>query len=188
MAFPTLEAGEIHEMITQLPPARAGWIIALTATATAAALIAGCGGNASSGSESSNSPSSQAGTANGSAATVTAGQNKVIIDGQDQGVPERINCNTNGGVFAKLGYGDHGAGFELNDADPPEVKSVHFDRFVVNGTTLELLFGADTAGSGNAKAAKDGNTYTVTGTATGKDVSDPTQQVSKSFEIDVTCP
>ena len=186
MAFPTLESGEIHEMMTQLLPARAGWIFALTITA--AVLVAGCGGGASSGSQSSNSPSSQAATGSGSAATATAGQNKVIIDGQDQGAPERINCNTNGGVLAKIGYGDHGAGFELNDADPPEVKSVHFDRFVVNGTTLELLFGADTPGSGNATAAKDGNTYTVTGTVTGKDASDPTQQVSKSFEIDLTCP
>jgi Mycobacterium 19 kDa lipoprotein antigen len=40
----------------------------------------------------------------------------------------------------------------------------------------------------NASATKDGNNYKVTGTATGVAEANPTQQVSKPFEIDVTCP
>jgi lipoprotein LpqH len=74
----------------------------------------------------------------------------------------------------------------LNDATPPGVKGVQFSNTVIHGgATLEYDSGTN---SGDAEVSKDGNSYTITGTATGKDVSNPTQQVSKSFQIDVTCP
>ena len=42
--------------------------------------------------------------------------------------------------------------------------------------------------AGEAKATKDGNTYKISGTATGIDMANPMQPVNKPFEIDVTCP
>mgnify|MGYP001551097788 CR=1 FL=1 len=53
----------------------------------------------------------------------------------------------------------------------------------VNGVTLQYAQG----GQGNASATKDGNTYKVTGNATGVDMANPMQQVNKPFEIDATC-
>jgi ipoprotein LpqH len=44
------------------------------------------------------------------------------------------------------------------------------------------------AGQGEAKAEKDGNTYKISGTATGIDMANPMQPVNKPFEIQVTCP
>jgi hypothetical protein len=39
-----------------------------------------------------------------------------------------------------------------------------------------------------ATATKDGNTYTIKGTATGVDMASPMQPMTKPFEIAVTCP
>ena len=41
---------------------------------------------------------------------------------------------------------------------------------------------------GEATATKDGSTYKINGTATGVDMANPTQPVTKPFEIAVTCP
>ena len=70
----------------------------------------------------------------------------------------------------------------LTDANPPEVKSVGLGN--VNGVTLAYAAGA---GQGNASATKNGNSYKITGTATGVDMANPAQPVNKPFEIDVTC-
>ena len=53
------------------------------------------------------------------------------------------------------------------------------------GVTLGYQQGT---GQGEATAEKDGNTYTITGTATGVDMANPLQPVTKPFEIEVTCP
>jgi lipoprotein LpqH len=43
--------------------------------------------------------------------------------------------------------------------------------------------------TGKAQATKDGNSYKITGTASGVDISNPMAgPVNKPFEIDVTCP
>jgi lipoprotein LpqH len=55
----------------------------------------------------------------------------------------------------------------------------------VNGVTLGYQSGT---GQGEAKATKDGNKWTISGTATGIDMANPMQPVNKPFEIDVTCP
>jgi lipoprotein LpqH len=41
---------------------------------------------------------------------------------------------------------------------------------------------------GEASATKDGNTYKISGKATGVDLSNPLQPLTKPFEIAVTCP
>ena len=55
----------------------------------------------------------------------------------------------------------------------------------VNGVALGFQEGAP---GGSATATKDGKTYTVTGTATGVDMANPMQPVTKPFEIAVSCP
>lgn len=72
------------------------------------------------------------------------------------------------GIAAVLGAGD-------------SVTSVGLGN--VNGVTLAVA-----PGVGEAKAVKDGKTYTISGTATGVDMANPMQPVNKPFEIRVTCP
>ena len=55
----------------------------------------------------------------------------------------------------------------------------------VNGVTLGYQYGT---GQGEAKATKDGSTYTISGTATGIDMANPMQPVNKPFEIDCHLP
>ena len=40
----------------------------------------------------------------------------------------------------------------------------------------------------DAKAEKDDKTYKISGNATGVDMANPMQPVTKPFEIEVTCP
>jgi ipoprotein LpqH len=40
----------------------------------------------------------------------------------------------------------------------------------------------------NATAMQNGKTYKITGTAAGVDVANSQQAVTKSFEMDMTCP
>ena len=55
----------------------------------------------------------------------------------------------------------------------------------VNGVTLGYQSGVN---QGEATVQKDGDTYTISGTATGVDMANPMQPVNKPFEIQVTCP
>jgi lipoprotein LpqH len=107
---------------------------------------------------------------------------KVTIDGKDQNVQGATICTKAGGnVSIAVGGPTSGISVVLADATPPTVKAVQLGN--VNGVTLQYAQG----GQGNASATKDGNTYKVTGTATGTDMANPMQPVSKPFEIDVTC-
>lgn len=156
-------------------------VLAVAATTVVAAALAGCAGNKSS----TNSSSSSA--VSGSAgARQNAGQNKVVIDGQDQGVANRVLCNTmNAGTRLTVGMGNNRAVVDLSDANPPAVRAVHIDTLAVNGMTFAYDSGTN---QGSAQLTTAGKTYTITGTVMGGVASDPTQQVSKSYEIDATCP
>jgi lipoprotein LpqH len=108
----------------------------------------------------------------------------VTIDGQDQNVQGSVVCSTMAGtVNIAVGAATTGIAAVLTDANPPQVKSVGLGN--VNGVTLGYQSGVN---QGNAEATKDGNTYKITGTATGVDMSNPLQPVNKPFEIDATCP
>ena len=156
-------------------------LMASLGAAVVVVAMAGCSGN--SGNSSSPSP---AGTSS-SAASGTAGpqQNKVLVDGQDQGAVEHVRCSTmTDGMRMKISMGDHGVVVILNAATPPGVKGVQFSKTVLNGgVTLEY---DSRKNEGSAQVAVQGNGYKITGTGIGKDSSN--QQVSKPFEIDVTCP
>ena len=107
----------------------------------------------------------------------------VTIDGKNQNVGGTVVCTTAGGnVNIAIGGAATGIGAVLTDANPPEVKSVGLGN--VNGVTLAYAAGS---GQGNASATKNGNSYKITGTATGVDMANPMQPVNKPFEIDVTC-
>jgi len=75
----------------------------------------------------------------------------------------------------------------VSNANPPIVHSVGLGS--VNGVVLGFSDAAPNQG-GNAGAAVNGKSYALKGTATGVDMNNPQQpqQVTKSFEMDVTCP
>ena len=156
----------------------------LVGAAGAAIVVAGLAGCSSNKSNTSSSTSSSAVTASASASS-GAGTAKVTIDGQDQNVQGTVACTTAGGnVNIAIGNAATGIGAVLSDADPPVVHSVGLGN--VNGVTLGY---SDAAPSqGGAQATKNGNSYTIKGTATGVDMANPMQPVNKPFEVDVTCP
>ena len=43
-------------------------------------------------------------------------------------------------------------------------------------------------GQSEAKAEKNGNTYKISGSATGIDMANPMAPVTKPFELEITCP
>ncbi len=129
-------------------------------------------------------------TGNGAVAATSESNTKVVVDGKDQTVKGSVACTTAagnvsiaiGGATAGASGAPTGIGAVLTDANPPAVKSVALGN--VNGVTLGVG-----GTSGNANATKDGSSYKISGTASGADMSNPIAgPVSKSFEIDVTCP
>ena len=148
-----------------------GLTAAVAGAAILAAGISGCSSNKGT-------------TASGGGVTAsTNGSTTVIIDGKNQNVTGSVVCTTAGGnTTIAIGGAATGIGAVLTDANPPGVKSVGLGN--VNGVTLSYAQGS---GQGNASATKNGNSYKITGTATGVDMANPMQPVNKPFEIDVTC-
>jgi lipoprotein LpqH len=146
------------------------------AVAGAAIVVAGISGCSSNKSSTGGGTTSVATGGGGTAPTVTIG-------GNNQNVGGNVVCTTAGGtVNIAVGGAATGIGAVLTDANPPEVKSVGLGN--VNGVTLAYAAGS---GQGKASATRNGNSYKITGTATGVDMANPTQPVNKDFEIDVTC-
>jgi lipoprotein LpqH len=146
-------------------------MIGIAGAAIAVAVMSGCSGTSST----KTSPPS------GSA---SAGPTAVIVDAQNQNVSGPVSCtaadaNTN----VAIGEATTGVGAVLSNDSPPAVHSVGLGS--VNGVTLGY---SDAAPSqGNASATKSGSTYKISGTAVGLDTSSQ-QSVTKSFELDFTCP
>jgi lipoprotein LpqH len=149
-------------------------MIGMVGAAIAVAAISGCSGTSSTKTSSTSSTSGSA----------SAGPTAVIVDGQNQNVSGAVSCtaadaNTN----VAIGDATTGVGAVLSNDSPPAVHSVGLGS--VNGVTLGY---SDAAPSqGNASATKSGSTYKITGTAVGLDTSSQ-QPVTKSFELDFTCP
>ena len=113
-----------------------------------------------------------------------AGKARVSIDGQDQNVEGTVVCTAMGGaVQIAVGNATQGIGAQVTEGDSPSVKQVGLGN--VNGVALGYQEGAP---GGEATVEKDGNTYTIKGTATGVDMANPMQPMTKPFEIAVTCP
>jgi ipoprotein LpqH len=150
--------------------AKCGILVGVAAAATVVAGLAGCSSNKSS----TTSPTSS---------TAAAG-NQVIIDGQNQNVTGQVTCTpANGNVNIGIGDPSNGIGAVVSGADPPVVQAVGLGN--LTGATLGYSAGAPNQGT--VQATKSGNSYTIKGTATGIDTTNQ-QQLSKPFEMDVTCP
>ncbi|HEX2285966.1 MAG TPA: lipoprotein LpqH [Mycobacterium sp.] len=155
-----------------------GFLVAVGGAAIVIAGLSGCGSG-----EKSESPATTNGNGTGTA-TAGSGETKVTIDGQDQNVQGTVVCNAMGGnMNIAIGDATTGIGAVLSSGDSPTVQSVGLGN--VNGVTLGYQSGT---GQGEANAEKDGNTYKISGTATGVDMANPLQPVNKPFEIEVTCP
>jgi ipoprotein LpqH len=161
--------------------AKHGILVGIAAAATVVAGLAGCSSSKSGTSESS---SNNAPAAGGTSAPAPGGS-KVIIDGQTQNVAGQVSCTqVNGNLSIGIGDPTTGIGAVVTNADPPVVQAVGLGN--LTGVTLGYSAGAQN--QGNAQATKSGNSYTIKGTATGVNSTNPQQALSKSFEMDVTCP
>jgi lipoprotein LpqH len=162
-----------------------GFVVAVGGAAIVIAGLSGCSsGNKSASPSSSSASSSAAGTASASAtAAPSGGGTKVTIGGNDQNVSGTVVCSSMGGNM-NIAIGEAGSGIAaVLGSDGSTVQSVGLGN--INGVTLGYQSGA---GQGDAKAEKNGNSYKISGTATGIDMANPMQPVNKPFEIDVTCP
>jgi ipoprotein LpqH len=149
-----------------------GFLVAIGGAAIVIAGLSGCSSE-----EKSESPAA------GTAAT-GSGETKVTIDGQDRDVQGSIVCSTMGGnMNIAIGEPAGGVVAVVSSGDSPTVQSVALGS--LNNVALGYQAGA---GQAEAKAEKDGNTYKISGTATGIDMANPLQPVNKPFEIEVTCP
>jgi ipoprotein LpqH len=151
-----------------------GFLVAVGGAAIVIAGLSGCGSD-----EKKSETSGET-----SAAAAAEGKTTVTIDGQDQSVQGTVVCSSMGGnMNIAIGDATTGIGAVVSTGDSPAVQSVGLGN--VNGVTLGYQTGT---GQGEAKAEKDGNTYKISGTATGIDMANPMQPVNKPFEIEVTCP
>src|SRR5262249_4546218 len=154
----------------------------------AAIVIAGLSG-CSSGEKKSESPATTPAEATtgaetaGATAAPSGGGTKGTIDGQDQNGGGTRGGKAEGGEKTST-ISDAATGIAaVISEDGANVQSVGLGN--VNGVNLGYQSGT---GQGEAKAAKDGNTWKISGTATGIDMANPMQPVNKPFEIQVTCP
>ncbi|MUL76330.1 lipoprotein LpqH [Mycolicibacterium sp. CBMA 226] len=113
---------------------------------------------------------------------------QVLVDGQPRAVSGGVTCHQ-AGDYVTIGIGDmsSGVGAVVTRSNPPQVRTVGLGT--VDGVALGYT-NSEPGEAENAGAAVRGKSYTIKGTASGSDLSDPRspQQVSKSFEMDVTCP
>ena len=147
-----------------------GILVGVTA---AAIVVAGCAGCSSKKSE----------TGASSSAPPPAGP-QLTVDGQRQNITGAVTCQVDGNN-TKIGIGDAslGIGAVVSNDNPPIVHAVGLGS--VNSITLGFSDAAPGQG-GNAGAAHQDKSYAIKGTATGLDANN--QQVSKPFEMTVTCP
>ncbi|OBF65712.1 hypothetical protein A5753_07565 [Mycobacterium sp. 852002-51971_SCH5477799-a] len=154
-----------------------GIVVGVAGVALVVAASAGCSSNKSS-TGSSGSPSSSS----------KAAGPVLTVDGQNQNISGQVAC-TAAGDNITIGIGDPtaGLGAVVSNGNPPLVHSVGLGT--VNGVALGFSDAAPNQ-SGSAGAAVNGKDWAIKGTATGTDMSNPQQpqQVTKPFELDLTCP
>ena len=113
---------------------------------------------------------------------------QVIVDGQPRAVSGGVTCHE-AGDNVTIGIGDmsSGVGAVVTTSNPPQVRTVGLGT--VDGVALGFT-SSEPGEADNAVAAVRGKSYSIKGTASGSDLSNPRspQQVSKSFEMDVACP
>ena len=167
-----------------------GLVAAVGGAAMLAAGLVGCSSDKTTDSYAGSSekpaaPSSVASVTSGTmTASAGAGTARVSIDGQPKDVTGQIVCSAAMGNL-NIAIGDTATGIAVvMSPDASKVTSVGLGN--VNGVVLGYQDGA--SGDASATATKDGSTYKVTGKATGVDMANPMQPMTKPFEIEVTCP
>ena len=164
------------------------FLVAVGVATIAFAGVAGCSNDNKSSSKTSSASTTSATSATTSSPGATAsspaaaaGPATVTVDGQLQNVGGPVVCSTTEGKFS-IAIGEVITGVIVGLE--PDASAVHNAGLgTVNGVVLSYTEGAP---GNTATATRDGNSYKITGTATGVDTT--RQQVSKPFEIDVTCP
>jgi lipoprotein LpqH len=160
-------------------------LLIAVAAATLVAGVAGCShgsksapGSATSSATASPAPASPAAPPPGPAVPPA----KVTVDGNPLPVTEPVDCNTKDGKFSiAIGQPFIGVIVAL-EQDASVVHLVGLGE--VGGVNLNYTEGAP---GDKASATKEGNTYHVTGVASGVD-SNGANKTHKPFTIDVTCP
>ncbi len=117
------------------------------------------------------------------------GNTDVKVDGGDLAGLDKnsVTCVKQGGkitVASGAIGGQQGLGIVMTDADSPSVESL---GMVVDGNALAV---SNMGGvkSGSAEVKVDGDTYTITGEATGADMKNPMAgMITKPFTVTVTC-
>ncbi|MGE2814032.1 lipoprotein LpqH [Mycobacterium heidelbergense] len=147
--------------------------------------LAGCSsGNKASGPSSSSAtpPSPSSAVVPSSSTPVAApGETKVSVGGEPLNVSGPVVCATNNGKFS-IAIGEAVTGVIVGlEPDASVVHDVGLGS--INDVVLSFTEGAP---GNSAGATKNGNSYHITGTATG--VNNVGLQISKAFTIDATCP
>ncbi len=107
----------------------------------------------------------------------------VNVDGKPLNVQGQVVCATNDGTFS-IAVGDMATGIIVGlEPDASVVHNVGLGT--VDGVVMSFTEGVP---ENTATATKDGNAYTINGTATGVSEANPAEQITKPFDITVTCP
>jgi len=165
------------------------FVIAVGGAAVLTTVLSGCSNSTKSEGKSSTqsmSPSASASMTMSSGsmtASAGAGTAKVTIDGKPKEMQGQVVCTNAGGTLS-IAIGESMTGIAVMMApDASKVTSVGLGN--VDGVSLGYQ---EMAPGASATATKDGNTYKVTGTASGVDMANPMQPITRPFEIEVTCP
>ncbi|MEO3761717.1 lipoprotein LpqH [Mycobacterium sp. B14F4] len=148
--------------------------------AAGAAFLVGC---------SDDKGSAPSATAAGNSQVSTGGSTEVKVDGKDLAGLDvnSVTCVKQGGkinVASGAVGGQQGLGIVMTDEATPTVESL---GMVVDGNALAVT---NTMGAkvGSAEVKVDGSTYTITGEATGADISNPMAgMITKPFTVKVDC-
>lgn len=165
-----------------------GLVVGVGGAAVLVAGLVGCSSkkdeSSSGSSEKPSAPSSVVSATSGSmTASAGSGTAKVTIDGKPKDIEGQVACTTAMGNLS-IAIGQTGTGIAVvMSPDASKVTQVGLGN--VDGVVLGFQDGAP---GGSASATKDGNTYKVTGTASGVDMANPMAPMTKPFEIEVTCP
>jgi len=166
-------------------------ILGMTSAAVVAAL-AGCSTSSKeSGSTTTASATSGAAAPATSAPDTTAapaaqpGTGRVSLNNTELSAVTGVSCQTDAGVTTITVDSTPKTTVVLSDEASPAVKSVSIGELGGEGPSVAYVEGVTGA---PAQATHDGNTYTVSGTGTGAEASDPTKPVDLPFEIAATCP
>jgi ipoprotein LpqH len=164
---------------------------------TSAAVVAALAGCSTPSKESGTTTSESAATTSGAAAPATSapestatpatqpGTGRVSLNNAELSAVTGVSCQTDAGVTTITVDSTPKTTVVMTAEANPSVKSVNIGELGAEGPSVAFVEGVTGAA---AQATRDGNTYTVSGTGTGAEASDPNKPVDLPFEIAATCP